>query len=92
MLFLAALPLAPLLSLIPSYAAAPVLILAGAVMMAEAARIDYADIAQGLPCFLTIASMSLASSIATGFDLGFTLLIVNGLITFALMWLFRKRQ
>lgn len=27
-----------------------------------------------------------------GFDLGFTLLIVNGLITFALMWLFRKRQ
>ena len=72
MLFLAALPLAPLLSLIPSYAAAPVLILAGAVMMAEAARIDYSDIAQGLPCFLTIASMPLASSIATGFGLGFT--------------------
>ena len=27
-----------------------------------------------------------------GFDLGFTLLIVNGLITFALMWLFRERK
>ena len=27
-----------------------------------------------------------------GFDLGFTLLIVNGLLTFVLMWLFRERK
>ena len=70
-LFLLALPLAPLFSLVPSYATAPVLVIVGAIMMAEVVHIDCTDLTEGLPCFLTIATMPLTYSIATGFGFGF---------------------
>ncbi len=70
-LFLLALPLAPLFSLVPSYATAPVLVIVGTIMMAEVVHIDFTDLTEGLPCFLTIATMPLTYSIATGFGFGF---------------------
>ena len=70
-LFLLALPLAPLFSLVPAYATAPVLVIVGAIMMAEVVHIDFTDLTEGLPCFLTIATMPLTYSIATGFGFGF---------------------
>ena len=69
--FLLALPLAPLFSLVPAYATAPVLVIVGSIMMSEVVHIDFTDLSEGLPCFLTIASMPLTYSIATGFGFGF---------------------
>ena len=47
------------------------LVIVGAIMMAEVVHIDFTDLTEGLPCFLTIATMPLTYSIATGFGFGF---------------------
>lgn len=70
-LFFLALFFTPLVSLVPSFATAPVLIIVGALMMQEAARIKFDDFTVALPAFLTIISMPLTFNIATGFGFGF---------------------
>ncbi|MGL4209199.1 MAG: NCS2 family permease [Candidatus Adiutrix sp.] len=70
-LFLVALFFAPLISLVPAFATAPALIIVGAIMMSEVARIKFDDITESIPAFLTIIMMPLTYSIANGFAFGF---------------------
>ncbi len=69
-LFIFALVLAPLAGIVPSAATAPALIIVGVLMMANVKEIDFSDMTEAVPAFLTIAMMPLTYSIATGIGLG----------------------
>ncbi|MDR6225995.1 NCS2 family permease [Desmospora profundinema] len=61
----------PVIGAIPPHAAAPVLIVIGALMMQSVQRIPFSDFSEGFPAFLIIACIPLTSSIADGLALGF---------------------
>jgi AGZA family xanthine/uracil permease-like MFS transporter len=69
-LFLLAMFLWPLAAAIPGAATAPALILVGALMMEGVKHVDWDDVSDGLPAFLTIIVMPLTFSIANGVSLG----------------------
>ena len=71
-LFIVALFVAPLVGAVPSAATAPALILVGALMMAHAAEIPWNEPALAIPAFLTMLTIPLTFSIATGLSFGFT--------------------
>lgn len=71
LLFIAAMFLTPLYSVIPLEAAAPALVIVGALMMLQIKEIDFADFSIGLPAFLTIVVMPFTYSIANGIGAGF---------------------
>jgi AGZA family xanthine/uracil permease-like MFS transporter len=75
--FVLALFLSPLFLLVPGAATAPALILVGVFMMSPVKDIDFSDITEALPAFLTIIMMPLAYSIAEG--------IVFGIISFVVL-------
>jgi AGZA family xanthine/uracil permease-like MFS transporter len=70
LLFLAALPLAPLVGAIPSAATAPALIFVGALMMTTVREIDWDDVSVGVASFLTLLAIPLTYSIANGLAIG----------------------
>jgi AGZA family xanthine/uracil permease-like MFS transporter len=72
-LFLIAIFLSPLASLIPTEAAAPVLILVGFLMSSLIKGIDFDDIEEGFPALLTIILMPLTFSITVGIGAGFVM-------------------
>ena len=76
-LFLLALFFAPLFLMIPGAATAPALILVGSFMLSPILKIDFDDITEAIPAFLTVIMMPLAYSIAEG--------IAFGLISFVLL-------
>jgi len=55
---------------IPDFATAPALILVGALMLAGASRIDWDEPRIAIPSFLTIVTIPLTYSIATGLSFG----------------------
>lgn len=69
-LFIAALFLAPFISIIPTEATAPALIFVGVLMMPSIKEIDFDDMSEAVPAFLTIAMMPFTYSIANGISLG----------------------
>ncbi len=69
-LFLAALVIAPFVGIVPSCATAPALIFVGALMISGVKDIDFSDISEAVPAFLTIAFMPLTYSIANGIAFG----------------------
>jgi AGZA family xanthine/uracil permease-like MFS transporter len=69
-LFLAAMFIAPVVGAIPDFASSPALILVGALMLGGAARIDWNDPTVAIPAFLTIVTIPLTYSIATGLSFG----------------------
>lgn len=69
-LFLLAMFLWPLAAAIPGAATAPALILVGSLMMEGVKHVDWDDISEGLPAFLTVIAMPLTFSIANGVSLG----------------------
>jgi adenine/guanine/hypoxanthine permease len=71
-LFLAALPLAPLVGAIPAAATAPALILVGSMMASVVTEIDWQEPEIAIPAFLTILAIPLSFSIANGLAFGFT--------------------
>ncbi|RJQ82535.1 NCS2 family permease [Pseudonocardiaceae bacterium YIM PH 21723] len=71
LLFLGAMFLTPLYTVIPVEAAAPALVVVGALMMAQIREIDFTDFSVALPAFLTIAVMPFTYSIANGIGAGF---------------------
>lgn len=71
LLFLLALPLAPVVGLIPAAATAPALILVGSLMVAAVREIDWDEIDVGLPAFLVLLTIPLTYSIANGLAIGF---------------------
>ncbi len=71
-LFLLTLFIAPLAGAVPAAATAPALILVGALMMSHTAEIRWNDPAFAIPAFLTILTIPLTFSIATGLSFGIT--------------------
>lgn len=69
--FLASILLTPIVDIIPSEAAAPVLAFVGYLMMSGVAHVDWDDLEDGIPAFLTIVLMPFAYSITTGIGAGF---------------------
>lgn len=76
-MFLLLLFFAPFITFIPPCATAPALIYTGYTMIGSIRDIDFDDITEGLPAFLTIITLPLSQSVATG--VGF------GLVTYVLM-------
>jgi len=70
LLFFAAIFVAPAVGAIPDFATAPALILVGALMLAGASRIDWEEPRIAIPSFLTIITIPLTYSIATGLSFG----------------------
>jgi AGZA family xanthine/uracil permease-like MFS transporter len=73
LLFFVALFFSPLIGMIGNYPpiTAPALIIVGTMMMSNARRIDWDDLSEGVPAFLTLAGIPLTYSIADGLALGF---------------------
>ncbi len=76
-LFLLALFVAPLVGAIPSFATSPALILVGGLMLAGVKTIEWDNPAIAIPAFLTLVTIPLTYSIATGLSFG--------LISFAML-------
>ena len=69
-LFLLASIFSPLFLTIPSFATAPALIVVGFYMMGAVAKINFDDMTDAIPAFLTILVMPLAYSISEGIAIG----------------------
>ena len=69
--FFLAFVFAPLAGLIPAFATAPAIIIVGSMMMRNVKDINFSDITESIPAFLTIAMMPLSYSIGNGFGFGF---------------------
>jgi adenine/guanine/hypoxanthine permease len=69
-LFLLAIFVAPVVGAIPDFATAPALILVGALMVAGVARVDWGEPRVAIPSFLTLITIPLTYSIATGLSFG----------------------
>jgi AGZA family xanthine/uracil permease-like MFS transporter len=80
-LFLLALFFAPLAGLIPDAATAPALIIVGALMIESVRHIDFSDLTEGLPAFLTIVMMPFTYSIANGISAGLVMYPLLKLVT-----------
>ena len=68
--FLLALFFTPLFALVPSCATAPALIFVGFLMMQAVSKINFADITDGIPAFITIMVMPFGYSISKGIAFG----------------------
>ncbi len=69
-LFFLAIFIAPVVGAIPDFATAPALILVGALMLAGASTIDWNEPRIAIPAFLTLITIPLTYSIATGLSFG----------------------
>ncbi len=70
-LFLAAMFVAPLASIVPTEVAAAALVVVGAMMASHLRHIDLSDFSVALPVVLTVAVMPFSYSIANGIGVGF---------------------
>jgi AGZA family xanthine/uracil permease-like MFS transporter len=70
-LFLLAMFLTPLYSVVPIEAAAPALVVVGALIVRQVAEIDFTEFRIALPAFLTVVVMPFTYSIANGIGAGF---------------------
>ncbi|SCE87969.1 putative MFS transporter, AGZA family, xanthine/uracil permease [Micromonospora viridifaciens] len=70
-LFLGALLLTPLVTLVPSEAAGPALVVVGALMIRQVKDIDFTDVGIAVPAFLTMTLMPFTYSITNGIGAGF---------------------
>ena len=76
-MFFLALFLSPLFLMVPSAATAPALVLVGLFMINPIKEIDWSDITEAIPAFLTIIMMPLTFSISEG--------IVFGILSFVIL-------
>ncbi|MCK9547716.1 MAG: NCS2 family permease [Sphaerochaeta sp.] len=82
-LFLVSLFLEPLFGSIPGAATAPALILVGVFMITPVTKIEWNDMTEAIPAFLTIIFMVVAYSIADG--------IMFGILSYVVLKLFSKK-
>jgi adenine/guanine/hypoxanthine permease len=76
LLFLAAVLLTPLATLVPAQATAPVLIIVGYLMVTLVKDINFSDLEEGLPALLALILMPLTFSITVGIGAGFISYVV----------------
>lgn len=79
-LFLIAMFFSPIFIAIPSCATAPVLIYVGYLMLGAVKNIDFDNITEGVPAFITIVGMALTYSIGDGLTLGMLSYVIINLI------------
>eukprot|EP00879_Flechtneria_rotunda_P021106 GHRR01022235.1.p1 GENE.GHRR01022235.1~~GHRR01022235.1.p1 ORF type:complete len:199 (+),score=36.61 GHRR01022235.1:292-888(+) len=72
----------PLIASIPPYATGPALILVGAMMMENLVDIDWGEVRQAVPAFITVVTMPLTYSIAYGVIAGVCSYMVLYLLNF----------
>lgn len=77
LLFTLSLFFAPLFLMVPAAATSPALIIVGLFMISSVSKINFNDMSEGLPAFLTIVFMPFTYSIAEG--------ITYGMLSFALI-------
>ena len=82
-LFLLALPLAPLVAMIPSAAVAAALIIIGATILGLMKEVDWNDIDTAVPALFTMVGMPLTFSISDG--------LAMGVISFSVLKILRGR-
>jgi len=70
LLFLMAVFFSPIAGAIPAFATAPALVLVGALMTQSISHVAWGDFTEAFPAFLTMLTMPLTFSIATGLSLG----------------------
>lgn len=75
-LFVAAMFVAPLASIVPTEVAAAALVIVGALMFSQLRHIDLSEFSVTLPVVLTVAVMPLSYSIANGIGVGFVSWVV----------------
>jgi adenine/guanine/hypoxanthine permease len=75
-LFLAAMFVTPLASIVPSEVAAAALVIVGVMMVSQVRHIDLSEFSVALPVVLTIATMPFSYSIANGIGVGFVAWVV----------------
>ena len=80
-LFLLSIFLLPLFAFIPSASAACALIYVGVVMMSNVVKVDFTNVKNAVPAFMTIITMLLAYSITKGIGVGIvSYVVINGII------------
>ena len=75
---------APIFLAVPSFATAPALIIVGVLMLDSIVKVDFSDITEALPAFVTLVMMPFAYSISEG--------IVFGGITYVVVKLFTGKS
>jgi len=75
-LFLAAMFISPLASIVPSEVAAAALVIVGVMMVAQLRHIDISEFSIAMPVVLTVAVMPFSYSIANGIGVGFIAWVV----------------
>jgi AGZA family xanthine/uracil permease-like MFS transporter len=75
-LFVLAMFVTPLTSIVPSEVASAALVLVGAMMMAQIRDVEWTEFSSTLPLFLTVVIMPLTYSIANGIGAGFIAWVV----------------
>ena len=80
-LFILSLFLSPIFLAIPSFATAPALIVVGFLMFASIAKIDFNDLAEAIPAYITIIMMPFAYSISEGISFGIISYVIINLVT-----------
>jgi AGZA family xanthine/uracil permease-like MFS transporter len=92
-LFLVAMFLSPLVQIVPSEAAAPALVIVGALMITQVRHLVWDDMGLVIPAFLTIALMPFTYSITNGIGAGVVSYVLLAAVTgrrrtiHPLMWL-----
>ena len=79
--FILSMFLSPIFIAIPSCATAPALIYVGFLMVGAVKNIDFEDLTEGIPAFITIALMPLTYSIGDGLTFGVLSYVVIGLLS-----------
>lgn len=80
-LFILAAFFAPLISVVSSAATCGALVYVGFLMMTEVHEIDWTDLLQGFPAFLTAAGIAMTYSISSGIGLGFIAYGLTAIVT-----------
>ena len=70
LLFGLSLFLSPIFLAIPSFATAPALIVVGFLMISSVLKVDFSDLCQGIPAFITLIAMPFMYSMSEGIALG----------------------
>nr|WP_153495787.1 NCS2 family permease [Lactococcus hircilactis] len=70
----------PLLSIVPTQATAPILIIVGMMMLSSFKEINWSDLSEAIPAFFTSVFMGFAYSISYGIAAGFITYIITKLV------------
>ena len=69
-LFLLSLLFSPVFLAIPSFATAPALVIVGFMMLQQITKINWSDMPEAVPCFITVIAMPFTYSISEGIAFG----------------------